>query len=108
MAKRNLSQKKSNIRSVRLKKGKWINIRQGAKKAATAHETQSEASRAAKEMLIREGGGELVIFGADGHIRKTVRVRVKPIHKKAAAKKKTAAREKPLPHRTRGTGPRLR
>lgn len=59
-----------NSRSVfRSQDGSWANKRDGATKAASKHDTQLEAERAAKEMLFRSGGGELKVMGRDGKIR---------------------------------------
>jgi len=47
----------------------WANKRYDAGKASSLHKTQGEAEKAAREMLINQGGGELVIKGLDGKIR---------------------------------------
>lgn len=49
--------------------GEWKNKRNDALKAASSHETQKEAEKAAKEMLMNQGGGELTVKGLDGKIR---------------------------------------
>lgn len=49
--------------------GTWANIRNDAERASSLHRTQSEAIQAAKEMLTKEGGGELTTMGVDGKIR---------------------------------------
>ena len=49
--------------------GKWANKRNDADKASSLHDTQGDAARAAKEMLHKQGGGELTIKGLDGKIR---------------------------------------
>jgi len=49
--------------------GKWANKRIDAEKASSAHQKQSEAIGAAKEMLKSQGGGELIVKGLDGKIR---------------------------------------
>ncbi|HLG19788.1 MAG TPA: DUF2188 domain-containing protein [Bdellovibrionota bacterium] len=49
--------------------GKWANKRNDADKASSLHDTQGDAARAAKEMLLNQGGGELTIKGLDGKIR---------------------------------------
>ena len=48
---------------------KWANKRDGAKRATSLHEKQSDAAAAAKQNLLKSGGGELKIKGRDGKIR---------------------------------------
>jgi hypothetical protein len=52
----------------RNKDGQWANKRTDADKAGSLHETQKEAQDAARTMLKREGGGELITKGRDGKI----------------------------------------
>lgn len=47
----------------------WVNKRNDADRASSRHETQKEAIDAAKDMLRRQGGGELIVKGQDGKIR---------------------------------------
>jgi hypothetical protein len=49
--------------------GAWANKRDGTVRAASLHETQEDAMHAAREMLHRNGGGELKVKGEDGKIR---------------------------------------
>jgi len=49
--------------------GTWANKKDGASRAGSLHDTQREASEAAREMLVNSGGGELKIKGTDGKIR---------------------------------------
>jgi hypothetical protein len=49
--------------------GKWANKRNDGDKASSIHDTQGEATHAAREMLRNQGGGELTIQGLDGKIR---------------------------------------
>ena len=49
--------------------GSWANKKDGAERAASLHDTQREAERAAREMLANSGGGELKVKGEDGKIR---------------------------------------
>lgn len=49
--------------------GSWANKRNDAGKASSVHATQAEATQAAREMLARQGGGEMSIQGRDGRIR---------------------------------------
>jgi hypothetical protein len=49
--------------------GAWVNKRQGADRAASAHDTQAAAIAAAKAMLASGAGGELTVMGRDGRIR---------------------------------------
>jgi len=48
---------------------KWANKRNDASKASSLHDTQSDAEKAAREMLHNQGGGELITKGLDGKIR---------------------------------------
>jgi hypothetical protein len=49
--------------------GTWVNLRNGAERAASLHDTQREAIAAAESMLGNAGGGELTVMGRDGKIR---------------------------------------
>ena len=49
--------------------GDCVNKRTSADRAASRHETQQEAERAARGMLRNAGGGELITKGLDGRIR---------------------------------------
>ena len=49
--------------------GQWANKRNDAEKASSLHSTQKEAIKAAKDMLVNQGGGELITKGEDGKIR---------------------------------------
>jgi len=49
--------------------GQWSHKRIDSNRASSLHRTQSEANRAAKEMLQNQGGGELTTMGLDGRIR---------------------------------------
>ena len=60
---------KDRDRTVFQRGDKWVNKRNDADRASSAHDTQREASNAAKEMLHNQGGGELTIKGTDGKIR---------------------------------------
>ena len=53
----------------RKKDGKWVNKRDDARRVTSVHATQKEAIDAAREMLYKQGGGELSIHGEDGKIR---------------------------------------
>jgi hypothetical protein len=60
---------KDRDRTVFQRGDKWVNKRNDADRASSAHDTQREASNAAKDMLHNQGGGELTIKGTDGKIR---------------------------------------
>jgi hypothetical protein len=47
----------------------WANKRNDADRASSVHPTQEDAIRAAKENLVNQGGGELIVKGRDGLIR---------------------------------------
>jgi hypothetical protein len=49
--------------------GTWANKRIDATKPSSVHDTQKEAANTAKDMLAKQGGGELIIMGMDGKIR---------------------------------------
>ncbi|MFH2012314.1 MAG: DUF2188 domain-containing protein [Pseudomonadota bacterium] len=49
--------------------GAWVNKRNDSKKASSLHNTQKEAEKAAREMLKKQGGGELITKGVKGKIR---------------------------------------
>lgn len=49
--------------------GSWANTRNDAERASSLHNTQAEAIKAAREMLGRQGGGEMSIQGVNGQIR---------------------------------------
>lgn len=49
--------------------GEWANKRDGASRAATLHETQAEAIKEARKMLVNSGGGELKVKNEKGKIR---------------------------------------
>ncbi len=49
--------------------GKWVNKRNDAGKASSAHDTQKAAEAAARAMLQNQGGGELTTMGRDHKIR---------------------------------------
>lgn len=49
--------------------GKWENKRNDSDRASSVHDTQKEARDAAREMLGKQGGGELTTKGRDGKIR---------------------------------------
>ena len=48
---------------------KWVNKRNDAGKASSVHDTQKGAEDAARDMLEKQGGGELTTMGRDGKIR---------------------------------------
>jgi len=49
--------------------GRWVNKRGSASRAASIHDTQKQALNAARAMLHKEGGGELIIHAGNGRIR---------------------------------------
>lgn len=49
---------------------RWGNKRSDRKTPDTTHMTQEEAIKAARIMLHKEGGGELVVLGKNGRIRR--------------------------------------
>ena len=49
--------------------GTWVNKRQDAERASSVHHTQREAEQAARDLLQKQGGGELTTKGVDGRIR---------------------------------------
>lgn len=62
--------KKSNNRTVfKTDDGQWANKKNGNERASGLHETQRAAEQEARQMLKRDGGGELTTKGEDGKIR---------------------------------------
>jgi len=49
--------------------GTWVNKRHDTNKASSLHKTQKEAEQSARQMLINQGGGELITHGVNGKIR---------------------------------------
>lgn len=49
--------------------GVWVNQRKDLHRASSLHTTQKAAEKAARKMLMNQGGGELTIKGEDGRIR---------------------------------------
>lgn len=49
--------------------GSWENKRNDSDRASSLHGTQKEAQDAAREMLKKQGGGEVTTKGRDGRIR---------------------------------------
>lgn len=49
--------------------GQWVNKRNDSDRPSTVHSTQSAAEEAARQMLRRQGGGELTTKGRNGRIR---------------------------------------
>ena len=60
---------KDRDRSVYKRGDEWVNKRNDASRASSVHGTQKEAEQTAKEMLHRQGGGELSVHGQNGKIR---------------------------------------
>ena len=60
---------KDRDRTVFQRGDKWVNKRNDTDRVSSAHDTQREAAKAAKDMLHNQGGGELTIKGTDGKIR---------------------------------------
>ncbi|MCT1436228.1 DUF2188 domain-containing protein [Brachybacterium paraconglomeratum] len=48
---------------------KWIGKREDGTRASVSAETQKEAYDATRDLMARNGGGELKLHGADGKIR---------------------------------------
>lgn len=59
----------SNRNVYRRADGTWVNKEQGNSRASSTHSTQRDAEAAARTMLIRSGGGELITHGVNGRIR---------------------------------------
>ena len=49
--------------------GQWENKRNDADRASTVHSTQRDAIHKARNLLRKQGGGELTVKGRDGQIR---------------------------------------
>lgn len=59
----------SNYNVVKNPDGSWDAKRDGASRAGSHADTQSEAERDAKRFVANSGGGEVRIHGLDGKIR---------------------------------------
>lgn len=55
--------------------GGWKVVKPGAKRASGLFSTQAEAERAAKQMVVNQGGGEVRVHRSDGRIRDSDTVR---------------------------------
>ncbi len=51
------------------KDGQWVNKKTGSDRASSVHDKQSQAEKAARDMLKNTGGGELIIKDIHGKIR---------------------------------------
>lgn len=60
---------KGRDRSVYKNGDMWANKRNDRQKASGLHRTQKEAQDAARQMLKKQGGGELTTMGRNGAIR---------------------------------------
>ena len=60
---------KDRDRTVYRRGDEWVNKRNDSDRASSVHDTQKQATDAAREMLKNQGGGELAIKGRDGLIR---------------------------------------
>lgn len=49
--------------------GQWVNQPMDQSKPTTVHPTQKEADKTAREMVKKDGGGEVTTKGEDGKIR---------------------------------------
>jgi len=49
--------------------GVWVNKRNDSERASSLHRTQADANEAARTMLEKQGGGELITKGLNGRIR---------------------------------------
>lgn len=49
----------------------WRVVKEGAQQASATAATQAEAVERAREIIAKDGGGELVIHGQDGTIRES-------------------------------------
>ena len=60
---------KARDRSIYFRDEKWHNKRNDAGRASSIHRTQQQAIDTAREMLARQGGGELTVMGLNGRIK---------------------------------------
>ena len=71
--------RRSNVRSrfvYSRPNGNWVNKRAYGNKASSVHSTKDEAVSAARNMLVNQGGGEVVVKGRTGKIaRRKVQAR---------------------------------
>jgi hypothetical protein len=60
---------RAKVRMVSPETDGWVIQRPDAQRVSGRYKTQSEALEAAREVLNKEGGGQLIIHGSDGRIR---------------------------------------
>ncbi len=51
--------------------GGWNVVKPGAKRISSHHETESQAETRATDIVVKAGGGEVVIHRLDGSVRRT-------------------------------------
>lgn len=49
--------------------GGWEVVQPGAKRPDSAHRTQKDAEKRAREIVTKRGGGEVLVHGRDGRIK---------------------------------------
>ena len=51
--------------------GGWNVVKPGAKRISSHHDTEAQAEARARDIIVKAGGGEIVIHRADGLVRRT-------------------------------------
>jgi len=59
-----------NDRHVVPQDGRWAVVKEAHERASTLHDAQADAINRAREIITNLGGGELVIHGENGQIRR--------------------------------------
>jgi hypothetical protein len=51
--------------------GGWNVVKPGAKRISSHHDTEAQAEARARDIVVKAGGGEIVIHRPDGTVRRT-------------------------------------
>ncbi len=51
--------------------GGWNVVKPGAKRISSHHDTESQAEERARDIVVKAGGGEVVVHRLDGSVRRT-------------------------------------
>ena len=51
--------------------GGWNVVKPGAKRISSHHDTEAQAEERARDIVVKAGGGEVVVHRLDGSVRRT-------------------------------------
>lgn len=51
--------------------GGWNVVKPGAKRISSRHDTESQAEARARDIVVKAGGGDVVVHRLDGSVRRT-------------------------------------